>query len=207
MAPPYAVRVKICGVTSPHDALAAERAGADAVGVILHAHSRRAIDLERAEAVVAPLGPFIARVGVVADAPPDVVDEAIARLRLDVVQFHGGEGADEVERVRPRVAAVKAVSFRDDLDVDALARFPADAILVDGLRPGSGEPFDWRRAGALALLPRWILAGGLSPANVAEAIDRLRPYGVDVASGVEASPGVKDHAAVDRFVAAAKAAR
>ena len=202
-----AVRVKVCGVTSPEDAVAAERAGADAIGMILHGASRRLVDLRRAAEIVAPLGPFVSRVGVVVDAPASLVHEAIDRLRLDVVQFHGDEGEDEVASYRPRVRCIKAVSFRPGLDLQTLERFPADAILVDGLRPGSGEPFAWEQAGALAALPRWVLAGGLTPDTVADAIRRLRPYGVDVASGVERSIGVKDHDAVARFVTAAKGAR
>jgi phosphoribosylanthranilate isomerase len=202
-----AVRVKICGVTSPEDAVAAERAGADAIGMILHGASRRLVDLRRAAEIVAPLGPFVSRVGVVVDAPASFVHEAIDLLRLDVVQFHGDEGEDEVASYRARVRCIKAVSFGPGLDLRALQRFPADAILVDGLRPGSGEPFAWEQAGALASLSRWVLAGGLTPSTVADAVRRLGPYGVDVASGVERAPGVKDHDAVARFVAAAKAAR
>jgi phosphoribosylanthranilate isomerase len=201
------VRVKICGVTSPEDARAAERAGADAIGMILHAPSARRIDLGRAADVVAALGPFMSRVGVVVDAPPEFVHDAIDRLRLDTVQFHGSERAADVAPFRSRVRCVRAVSFHAGLDLAELTRFPADAILVDGLRPGSGEPFDWEEAGSLASLPRWILAGGLTPETVGEAVRRLRPYAVDVASGVERGRGVKDHAAIARFVAAAKSAR
>jgi phosphoribosylanthranilate isomerase len=205
-AAPDGVRVKICGITSPEDALAAERAGADAIGMILYGSSRRLVDLARAAQVVAPLGPFLTRVGVVVDAPASLVHEAIDRLRLDAVQFHGSELAEEVAAFRDRVRCIKAVPFGPGLDLAELARFPADAILIDGLEPGSGRPFAWGEADGLATLPRWILAGGLTPETVGAAVARLRPYAVDVASGVERSPGVKDHAAVVRFVTSAKGA-
>jgi phosphoribosylanthranilate isomerase len=201
------VRVKICGLTRPEDAVAAEAAGVDAVGLILHAPSRRLVDLAQAEAIVAPLGPFVARVGVVVDAPDDFLDEAIDRLRLDVLQFHGSEGEDDMAPYRDRVRLLKAVRFSTSLDIAALARLPVDAVLVDGSEPGSGRPFPWEEAPRLAELPRWILAGGLTPENVADAVRRLGPYGVDVASGVELSPGVKDHDALRRFVERAKGAR
>jgi phosphoribosylanthranilate isomerase len=202
-----AVRVKICGVTSPEDALAAEAAGADAIGLILHGASRRLLDLERAAEVVAPLGPFVARVGVVVDASAAFVREAIERLRLDAVQFHGRESAEQVIPFRSRVRCIRAVRFEDGLDVASLAAFPADAVLVDGRAPGSGVAFDWSAAGAVRRLPRLIVAGGLTPDTVAEAVRLLDPYAVDVSSGVERSPGVKDHDALARFVTAAKRAR
>ncbi|CAN5635046.1 phosphoribosylanthranilate isomerase [soil metagenome] len=201
------VRVKICGVTTSEDAVAAERVGADAIGMILHARSRRLIDLEQGASVVAKLGPFIARVGVFVDPPAAFVEAAIGRLRLDAVQFHGHERRIAAERFRDRVRCIEAISFSGDLDVDDLATGPADAVLVDGAQPGSGVPFDWDAGETLARLPRWILAGGLTPATVAAAVRQLDPYGVDVASGVERSPGVKDHDAMARFVTAAKGAR
>jgi phosphoribosylanthranilate isomerase len=200
-------RVKICGITRPEDAAAAEEAGADAIGLILHGPSRRLVDLARGEAIVSVLGPFVTRVGVVVDAPAALLDEAIDRLRLDAIQFHGGEGAAEIARYRSRVRCVKAIGFTKGLDLRALAALEVDALLLDGSTPGSGQPFDWSEAEGLADLPRWILAGGLTPENVGEAVSRLAPYAVDVASGVEVAPGVKDADAVRRFVAAAKARR
>ncbi len=203
-----AVRVKVCGVTRPEDALAAEVAGADAVGVILWARSPRQLELAAAEAVLAPLGPFVQRVGVVVDAPADFVHEAIERLRLGAVQFHGREEPGFVAGFRERVAVMRALAYRPGLSLAALAAWPVDALVLDGLRPGTGEAFDWSSAGRLRDLPRpWLLAGGLTPSNVAAAVASLDPTGVDVASGVESAPGIKDHAALRRFVTAAKAAR
>lgn len=201
------VRVKVCGITRADDALAAEAAGADAIGMILWGESRRRIDLDAAEAVVARLGPFVQRVGVVVDAPPAFVAEAIERLRLGVVQFHGRETPTDVARFRRRVAVVRAVSYTPSLSVDELAALDVDAVLVDGLRPGSGEAFDWGEAARLRTLRGWILAGGLRPETVGAAVRALDPAAVDVASGVESAPGVKDHDALRRFVSAAKAAR
>ncbi len=203
-----AVRVKVCGVTRPEDAVAAEEAGADAVGVILWARSPRRLGLAAAETVLAPLGPFVQRVGVVVDAPASFVHEAIARLRLGAVQFHGSEEAGFVRSFRDRVAVLRALAYQPGLSLGALAAWPVDALVLDGLRPGSGEAFDWSAAGRLRDLPGpWLLAGGLTPANVAAAVQALDPTGVDVASGVESVAGIKDHAALRHFVAAAKAAR
>lgn len=201
------VRVKVCGVTRAADARAAEAAGADAIGVILWARSPRRLDLDAAADVFAPLGPFVQRVGVVVDAPAAYVHEAISRLRLGAVQFHGSEDDATIAPFRERVAVIRAVSYDPGLAVDRLQRMPVDAVLVDGLRPGSGEAFDWSAAERLRALERWVLAGGLTPDNVATAIRSLDPLGVDVASGVESAPGVKDHEALRRFVAAAKSAR
>jgi phosphoribosylanthranilate isomerase len=201
------VRVKVCGVTSVEDALAAEAAGADAVGVIVWGRSPRRIDLATAAGVLAPLSPFVQRVGVVVDAPGPFVHEAIARLRLGAVQFHGAEQPAFVAAFRARVAVIRAVSFTPTLDLAQLADLALDALLVDGLRPGSGAAFDWSAATRLREIDRLVVAGGLTPENVAEAVRLLDPLGVDVASGVEIAPGVKDHAALRRFVARAKAAR
>ncbi|MDA0699764.1 MAG: phosphoribosylanthranilate isomerase [bacterium] len=200
------VRVKVCGVTRASDAVMVEAAGADAIGVIFAAGSRRRVDLAQAADVLAPLGPFIARVGVFVDPTPSEVDAAISQLRLQVVQVHGAVAADVRDAVRGRAALVRAVSWGQAFDADEVAAWPVDAVLVDGPRAGSGERFDWTEAAVLARLPRWVLAGGLDPLNVADAIARLRPYAVDVASGVEASPGIKDATKVAAFMAAVRAA-
>ena len=201
------MRVKVCGVTRAEDAEAAQAAGADAVGVILWARSARRVDLDAAARALAPLGPFVQRVGVVVDAPAAFVHEAIARLRLGAVQFHGHETAADIAPFRARVAVIRALSYTPGLDLERLRRIPADALLIDGLRPGSGEAFDWQGATRLRELDGWVLAGGLTPANVAAAVQALEPAAVDVASGVESEPGLKDHEALRRFVAAAKSAR
>ncbi len=199
------MRVKICGVTRPEDARAAEAAGADAVGLIFAERSKRRVTLEQAEAISAVLGPFIARVGVFVDAPLSTVKEAVSALRLTVVQLNGHEDAAYADALRPLVQVVRAVSFTPDLNLEALSAFRADAFLLDGLNPGSGETFSWRAATGLAGAPGFILAGGLTPANVAAGIQLLKPYAVDVASGVESSVGIKDPRQIQDFVRAAKA--
>lgn len=198
------MRVKICGITQIEDALVAEAAGADAVGFIFADHSKRRITLARAEAISAALGPFIARVGVFVDAPLAVVRETARALRLSAVQLHGHEDAAYALALRPHVQVIKAVSFTPGLTAEALQNFPADAVLLDGLRPGSGEAFSWADAAALTDLSHLILAGGLTPTTVGAGIAALKPYCVDVASGVESSPGTKDPRKVQDFVRAAK---
>ena len=196
------MRVKICGITSPADARMADEAGADAIGMIFVGWSKRAVDPARARAIAAAVRPFVTRVGVFADAPLAEVERTVETVGLDAVQLHGDESdtyaAELAERVP--VPVVKAVRFAADLDRARLERFPAQAILLDAPRPGSGEAFSWRDAQHLAGMPRLILAGGLTPENVADGIAALAPYAVDVASGVERAPGVKDPERVRRFV-------
>ncbi|MCY4353982.1 MAG: phosphoribosylanthranilate isomerase [Truepera sp.] len=201
------MRVKICGITRPEDAELAESAGADAIGLVFAPNSKRLITLERAAAIAERVGPLITRVGVFVDAPLEQVLAAVHHLRLGAVQLHGSEDSVYAAAVRKETRVIRAVSFRPGLPLEGLAHFPADALLVDGLRPGSGETFDWSQASSLTGgAPHLILAGGLAPENVAAGIRALRPYAVDVASGVEASPGIKDPEKVAAFVRNARAA-
>ena len=201
------VRVKICGLTRPEDALAAEAAGADALGVIFAPGSKRRVDLDQARRVLAPVGPFVARVGVFVDARVEEVLEAVRGARLSAVQLHGSEDASTVAAIAHHVQVVRAVRWRPGFDPTVHADEPISALLVDGPEPGSGLAFDWAAAAtSLGLGPRWMLAGGLTPDNVAAAVARLRPYAVDVASGVESAPGVKDPAMMRAFVAAVRGA-
>ncbi len=200
------MRVKICGITRPEDAELAESAGADAIGLVFAPNSKRLITLERAAAIAERVGPLITRVGVFVDAPLEQVLAAVHHLRLGAVQLHGSEDSVYAAAVRKETRVIRAVSFRPGLPLEGLAHFPADALLVDGLRPGSGETFDWSQASSLTGAPHLILAGGLAPENVATGIRALRPYAVDVASGVEASPGIKDPEKVAAFVRNARAA-
>ena len=201
------VRIKVCGLTRPEDAVAAEAVGADALGVIFAAGSKRRVDVAQARRVLEPVGPFVARVGVFVDASVDEVLEAVRGARLGVVQLHGREDAATVAEIARHVPVVRAVRWRPGFDSAAYGEEPIAALLVDGPEPGSGHVFDWEAAApALARGPRWLLAGGLTPANVAAAVARLRPYGVDVASGVESAPGVKDPALLRAFVAAVRGA-
>ena len=206
-APTARVRIKICGHTRPEDALAAEAAGADALGVIFAAASKRRVDVAQARRVLAPVGPLVARVGVFVDASVAEVLDAVRGARLSAVQLHGREDAATVAALAAHVPVVRAVRWGPGFDPEAWAAAPIAALLIDGPEPGSGSAFDWDEAAAsLARVPRWVLAGGLTPDNVAAAIGRLRPHAVDVASGVEAAPGLKDPALLRAFVAAVRRA-
>jgi phosphoribosylanthranilate isomerase len=200
------VRVKICGITRPADAVAAERAGADAIGLMFVPESPRYIDMVRARELVLAVGPLLATVGVFRDAPLEQVLDTAAELRLAAVQLHGGEDDGYLATVRKRVPVIRALSFDPSLSRSRLASLAADAVLLDGLRPGSGQVFDWEAARHLRGSQRLILAGGLDPGNVAAGVRAFGPYGVDVSSGVEESPGVKDAWLVGEFVRAARSA-
>lgn len=197
-------RVKVCGLTRPMDALAAEAVGVDAVGVVFAEGSKRRVDLAQAAEVLAPLGPFVTRVGVFTDARPDELWAAVERLRLDAVQLHGQLEPAQLAALRVRVRVIKAVSWTPSLDLRGLAELPVDALHVDGPQAGSGRSFAWGEAAAdgLARLPRWVLAGGLQPENVAAAAEALRPWAVDVSTGVESAPGLKDPLRMAAFMAA-----
>jgi phosphoribosylanthranilate isomerase len=195
--------VKICGITNAQDALMVEQAGADALGLIFVARSKRVVDIEQARLISDAVGPFITRVGVFMDAPLEEVFKTIRQVRLDVVQLHGDEDAAYAAEVRAHVRVLKAVRVTPALDTAALKTYPADGFLLDGPVPGSGQTFAWNEI-SVQDLPHPILAGGLTPENVEAAIDTLTPYGVDVASGVEHTAGHKDPQRVQDFVRAAK---
>ncbi|MDR9391686.1 MAG: phosphoribosylanthranilate isomerase [Trueperaceae bacterium] len=198
------VRVKVCGVTRPQDARAAEAAGADAIGVIFAPGSRRRVTPAEAADVTAAVGPFVRRVGVFVDADDATLHAAIDAAHLDAVQLHGDATDALCARLRRRVTVIRAVRFDPGDTPDAWAGRPVDAVLLDGPKPGSGTAFDWSTAAAWRGAPRLIVAGGLHPGNVADAVGAMAPYAVDVASGVEASPGVKDPAKLAAFVAAVR---
>ncbi len=197
------MRVKICGITRPEDALHAESAGADALGLNFVPGTKRFISLERAREIVRALGPFVARVGVFQNASLETVLETVQTTGLNVVQLHGHESDEfalEVERIVPVVRAVKL-----EPNLPFVLPEVGSAFLIDGPDPGSGQLADWSRLEASNLAGRrWLLAGGLTPENVAGAISRLRPWGVDLSSGVESSPGIKDPTKVTAFIRAAK---
>jgi phosphoribosylanthranilate isomerase len=200
------MRVKICGITRLEDALFAERAGADALGLNFARDSKRRVTLEQARAISEKLGPFVARVGVFLDQPLEEVQALARALQLNAVQLHGQEDAVFAQALRPEFKVIKAVTFSPELGPGDLNHFPADAILLDGLKPGSGETFDWSQANAFKDFPRLILAGGLNPQNVGAGIRALGPCAVDVASGVETEPGSKDPKKVLDFIQQAKMA-
>lgn len=197
------VRVKICGVMSPEIAAVAAEAGADAIGLVF-APSRRRVSIEHASAIVGALPPFVAAVGVFVDSPADEV-EAIARgLPLDGVQLHGDEPPEMCAWLQHQgIRVIKAVPVADRVDEALLSRYrKASAVMldtkVDGLAGGSGRSFDWEVARGTSGRFPIVLSGGLTPDNVGRALDIVRPYGVDVSSGVE-TDGHKDPAKIRMF--------
>lgn len=201
-------RVKICGITRIDDGLIAARAGADAIGLVF-AQSPRQVKPEQARAITAALPPFVTVVGLFVDADADAVRSILGSVRLDLLQFHGSETPDFCRQFSKPY--IKAVSMREGVNVSATAAAHADAagVLLDThseqAAGGSGRTFDWSRVPANLSKPL-ILAGGLNPDNVAEAVRRVRPYAVDVSSGVEREKGIKDAARVQAFIKAVQMA-
>jgi phosphoribosylanthranilate isomerase len=198
------VRVKICGVTRQQDALAAVAAGADAIGLNFHPPSARFVSVERAVSIAAVVPPFVSLVGLFVDAPAAAVAATLSRVPLALLQFQGDEpSAFCATFQRPYL---KAVRVRQPVDIATLrAQHPGAAgFLLDTYAPGqaggTGHSFDWSFWPAARDSTPLVLAGGLTPANVASAIRTLRPYAVDVCSGVEERPGVKDKALIERFI-------
>ncbi|WP_107328357.1 phosphoribosylanthranilate isomerase [Metapseudomonas otitidis] len=203
------VRVKICGITRVEDALAAVAAGADAIGLVFYAPSPRAVTAEQARAIISALPPFVTTVGLFVDMPGEELDSVLATVPLDLLQFHGDESPEACRRHgRPYL---KALRIRPGDDVSALIdRYPdASGVLLDTYVPGTpggtGEAFDWSLVPSGPSRPV-VLAGGLTPGNVAEAIRRVRPYAVDVSGGVEASKGIKDPVLIRVFIDAVRSA-
>ena len=200
-------RIKCCGMTRVEDALQAARLGVDAIGVVLTARSKRRVTIEQAQAIVRAMPPFVTTVTLFMDDDAGFVGEAIDAIGPDLAQFHGAETDDWCAQFGRRY--LKAIAMGEGAGaLDSLRRYPgASGLLLDGHglgeAGGSGKAFDW------SLMPRdmaqpLILAGGLTPANVAEAIRVARPWGVDVASGIESSPGIKDAAKLAAFVQAVR---
>lgn len=199
------VFVKICGITTAEDAEAAVDAGADAIGMIF-APSRRHVDVDEAREIVAAVPDHVLTVGVFRDHLVREVVEAVEAVGLRAVQLHGAETPQTSQAVHERVPVLIRALAAGDPQLRDVDRHGADVVLLDAPTPGGGEPFDWTLVGDLTRRHRVLLAGGLRPDTVAAAIDAVGPWGVDVASGVEAAPGRKDHGAIRAFVAAAKAA-
>ena len=200
--------VKICGLRSPEDAQAAAAAGADAVGLVFHPRSPRYVSVTQAKSIVAALPPFVMVVGLFVDAGPDAVRRVLTEVSLDLLQFHGSENAAYCARFPRRYLKVLRTVPGMDLGVAARPFLGAAGILLDAYVPGQHGGTGQRAA--LDVLPDIarpvIVAGGLNADNVGEVMARLRPYGVDVSSGVESRPGVKDPARMRAFVAAVREA-
>jgi phosphoribosylanthranilate isomerase len=200
------VRIKICGITNLEDALLAAELGADALGFIFYPPSPRQVAPEAARDIITQLPPFVTTVGVFVDEDAAFVRQLAARLGLDWVQLHGQESPDYCRGLGRRV--IKAFRIRDENSLAELAAYrgAAQALLLDtykkGQTGGTGESFDWQLAREARQFGPIILAGGLTPENVAQAVATALPAAVDVASGVEAAPGKKDPERLSRFFAA-----
>lgn len=198
--------VKICGVTSEEDALLAVAMGADAIGFNFVPSSPRFLAVSRAADIAKRLPPEILTVAVFRDEARERAVELTHQAGLRAAQLHGHENAEDTRWVRERVPVVIKVFPGGDPQLAKAADYGADIVMIDSASPGSGRVFDWSLAEGAPSGLRILLAGGLTPDNVGEAIDRVRPWGVDVATGVESAPGVKDPTLVRRFVSAAQAA-
>lgn len=197
--------VKVCGTTSEEDALLAVAMGADAVGFVF-APSPRQVHPQLVADIVKRLPPDVLTVGVFRDESPERVAQIVNGSGLRAAQLHGHESPEVARWVRQRVPFVIQAFAAGDEMVSRAADYRADAVIVDAPSPGSGQVFDWRLADGVPGGQRLILAGGLDPDNVGEAIARVHPWGVDVVTGVESSPGHKDPRKVRAFVAAARRA-
>jgi len=198
------MHIKICGITRTEDALLAAELGATAVGFVLWPGSPRAIDPFRARTIARHLPPLVAVVGVFVDQPLEYVRRVARLVPLDAIQLHGGESADYCRDAGARV--IKAIAASRTA-ADEVVRLPRNVVvLLDAVDPvrhgGTGRSVDWTVAARVARMRPTILAGGLRPENVGEAVRRVRPFGVDVSSGVEARPGVKDGGRLRDFFAA-----
>ena len=201
-------RIKICGITRVEDALAAAEAGADAIGLVFYPPSPRNVTVPQAREIAACLAPFVSVVALFVNATPQLVDTVIAQVRPALLQFHGDETPQECTRYDHPY--IRAARMREGLDLlDYASRFStSQALVLDADQPGyggGGEVFDWSRIPANVALPL-VLSGGLHAANVTPAIRRVRPWAVDVSSGVEASKGIKSAQRIAEFIAAVRAA-
>jgi len=204
-----AVRVKICGITRLQDLHAACNAGADALGFVFYEKSPRKVSVETAAELVRALPPFVQSVGLFVNADPAFIQRVLDAVPLDLLQFHGDETPADCARYgRPYIKAVRVNQDTDLLkcaaDFNAARGLLLDAY-VPGVPGGTGERFDWSLIPADLAKPV-ILSGGLMPDNVAEAVERVHPWAVDVSSGVEVSKGIKDAHKIAQFIAKAKEA-
>ena len=201
------VKVKICGITSVADGLAAAEAGADMIGLMFAEKSPRHISLKVAAEIASAVPPFVMKVGVFVNPTEELVMRAISECGLSLLQFHGDETPEFCMQFG--LMCMKAFRIRDAESLKGLPEFSTDAYLLDAYSPeargGTGEKFNWELAVEAQKFGKPIfLAGGLTPENVAEAVRKVKPFGVDVSSGVESAPGKKDVAKVKAFIQAAR---
>lgn len=204
------VRVKICGITNPEDALAAVEFGADALGFVFFRESPRYVAEDQAASIIRQLPPFITTVGVFVNEKPEEIENIVLRTGVDAIQLHGDEPPSLCALSRRVIKAIRVKSL-ESLDPlidyqDNVAAFLLDTYTSDAFG-GTGRIFNWDIASYAKQFGNIILAGGLTPANVAEAVRQITPYGVDVSSGVESRKGRKDHTAMKAFIGKAKGIR
>ncbi|MCK5391408.1 MAG: phosphoribosylanthranilate isomerase [Deltaproteobacteria bacterium] len=202
----FDTKIKICGITNMEDAMLACEWGADALGFIFYRKSKRYIAPEIARSVISSLPPFITTVGVFVNHSLEEIIAIKDKTAINMVQLHGDETPEFCSLVPLKV--IKAIRVKDNLDVDKVAQYPVQAILFDTYSDaeygGTGKSFNWEILQNISNLSNIILSGGLSPENVAQAISTVKPYAVDVSSGVEESPGKKDHMKLKKFIEAVK---
>jgi len=200
-------RIKICGITREEDAQAAALSGADAIGLVFYQRSPRCVSIGQANQLAAALPPFVSVVGLFVDAKAEFVREVLANVPLDLLQFHGDESPQYCAQFnKPFLKAIRINAGVDLLQCASDFRVAKGLLLdahVEGIPGGTGTAFDWTLIPGKLPLPV-ILSGGLSVENVAAAIRQVRPYAVDVSSGVEASKGIKDAAKIAAFINEAK---
>lgn len=199
------LRVKICGITNVEDALQAAACGADALGFVFFEKSPRCVTPEQAREIISQLPSLVMTVGLFVNAEPETICETAEICKLDRVQLHGDETPDEC--LLPPLKIIKALRVRDAASLARADEYPVDLLLdawSDQAYGGTGHSFDWQLARELAARRSIILAGGLRPDNVAEAVATIKPYAVDVSSGVELTPGKKDHGKVAEFIRQAR---
>ena len=197
-------RVKICGITSLEDAMAAVRSGADALGFIF-AESPRRVQPDQVKEIISQLPPLVQTIGVFVETPVEKMEMMRISIGLDLLQHHGEEKPEIIARLGRRVIKVLRVGDKTMPNEEA---YPTATLLLDTYVPntfgGTGKRFDWHLAKPIARRRPIILAGGLTPENVKNAIKTVRPYAVDVSSGVESEPGRKDHGRMEEFIRRAK---
>ena len=203
------VKVKICGMTNLKDVKVAVDGGVDAVGFIFYKKSPRSVTMQAVREIVLELPPFVDSVGVFVNETAEQINKIADHCKLDRVQLHGDESPAFCKKIRRRV--IKAIRVKDIQSLKKLSDYPVSSFLLDTFSEdqygGTGKVFDWNLAYPAKKYGPIILAGGLTPINVHQAIQRIQPYGVDVCSGVESQPGIKDHKKMKAYLKNVKAER
>jgi phosphoribosylanthranilate isomerase len=198
------VFIKICGITNEEDALAVTALGADALGFNFVPSSSRHVTVGKASDIIKRLPPDVLTVGIFRDEDPTRVVTMALKAGVKAVQLHGHETPAQASEIRSHFPVLIVAMPAGDPKLESFDRFNADALLLDAPTPGSGKVFDWAMAEGLPVNRRLILSGGLTPENVVAGIEQVRPWGVDTATGVESSPGIKDPMKVRAFIRAAR---